>query len=66
VFGPWAHPAQRIAKYTVVIAYRFHMDPRQIDEWTVTEFDAFAHQCDEFDKQDRKTEREMSSRRPHR
>lgn len=66
MFGPWTHPAQRIARYAVVIAYRFHFDPRVIDEWTLNEFDAFARQCDEFDKQDRKSEREsrqMSSSR---
>ena len=61
--GPWAHPARRIERYAVVIAYRFHFDPRVQDEWTIAEFDRFAAQCDAMDKAEREQQRSAQGRR---
>lgn len=54
MFGPWADPERRVVKYLMPIAYRFHLDPRQIDRMTINEFDQFARQCDAFDEEERK------------
>jgi len=35
------------------IAFRFHLDPRQIDAMRIAEFDQFARQCDAFDEEER-------------
>jgi hypothetical protein len=48
----WSDPQRRIDRYSVLIGYRFHFDPRVIDEWTIGEFDQFALLCDQFDQQD--------------
>lgn len=62
MLAPWAHPGRRIDRYQVVIAYRFHFDPRVMDEWTVPEFDRFAMQCDAMDAEDAKQQRAAERR----
>lgn len=50
----------------MAIGHHFHFDPRVVDEWTITEFDSFAAQCDQFEQDARKQEREnrhMAGRR---
>jgi hypothetical protein len=61
----WSDPERRVRKYRIGIGYHFHFDPRQVDEWTVEEFDGFASACDAIDKENDKARRdaESSSRR---
>jgi hypothetical protein len=50
-----------VARYRIAIAYRFHFDPRQIDEWTCNEFDHFARACDEIEKENERQRREAEA-----
>lgn len=42
----------------VEIGYHFHFNPREIDEFNLTEFDVFARMCDEIRQQNEKARRE--------
>ena len=58
----WDKPSARVARYLVPIGYHFHFTPRQIDEFTVSEFDTYAATCDEIAQQNERAQREANSR----
>lgn len=48
-------------KYRIAIAYRFHFDPRQVDEWTCQEFDEIAAMVDEISREEDKQRRQAEA-----
>ena len=47
-------PEERVGKYLVGFAYHFSFRPRDIDEFSIHEFDSFAYAVDQIGKESRK------------